>query len=573
MTGFQREMSVLNEGVTEGPASDGGSSSRYESVAGQPNKEPFNLQELVLPRATVERLSAGRDSYMHWISRLEEVLCSEGRALVRTQAFDQLKEVPHSTAAHSRVMNHVDLTRWDHCIHAAYTVVALGRDRKLGLTPYESKVLELVMLLHDPHRLGSHALDRVFASMPGAPANFNDWWPADDYHEYHGARMTAADSHVRGALGKYFDDVLAILTLDDRRHANQKELDFGTISPRLKEARIKSLHRLKDEIDRCSYLKLDYLRSGFQLDIIVNALADVERHERTITAHGAGIQLNIDELSGPDPYNDVARLRYVYREKLATLPVGCLAERAIFHDGVWDKANFDYDSKFLESQQFYETVRDAVTRGDYAAIFSEGALSLIRAAKTGRGLCVEDVYAPIATMTLADMSEGVGVSALSSTVPHSLSRSICGVPRRDMTLLEARIRETLQCAGLDSKVHLLTSNDFGKTFEYDVSRKGNAPVRETTRHDCHDSLIKIIVAARAIDNDGQPVDLARTKGVVERFLRDSNFLKNPRVLDSYNPRVFCDPVDPTMFSHDIRAKINDFVPAWIQRGGCGIVDV
>lgn len=565
-------MSVLNEGATEGQASDDGSSSRPQSVAGQPKKGSHNLHELVLPRATVERLSEGWDSYMTWISRLEEVLSPEGRALVRTKAFDQLKEVPHSTAAHSRVMNHVDLTRWDHCIHAAYTVVALGRDGSLGLTPYESKVLELVMLLHDPHRLGSHALDRVFASMPGAPANFNDWWPADDYHEYHGARMIAADTQVRQALGKYFDDVLAILTLDDRRAAEQKERDFGTIDPHLNVNRIKSLHRLKDEIDRCSYLKLDYLRSGFHLDVIVNALADVERHERTITAHGAGIQLNIDERSGREPYNDVARLRYTYREKLATLPVGCLAERAIFHDGVWDKAKAEHNNNFLESQRFYETVRDAVTRGDYEAIFSEEALSLIRAAKTGRGLCVEDVYAPIATMTLADLTEGIGVDAVSSTLPHLLSGSICGVPRRDMTLLEARIRESLQSAGLDSKVHLLTSNDFGKTFEYDVSRKGEAPVKEVTRHDCHNSLIKIIVAARAIDKNGEPLDLGETKRVVERFLRGSGYLKDPRVLDSFNPRVFCEPADPTIFSEEIRTKIREFVPAWIERGGCGIVE-
>ncbi len=508
---------------------------------------------------------------MNWISRLEEFLSSEGRALVRTQAFDQLKEVPHSTAAHSRVMNHVDLTRWDHCIHAAYTVVALGRDGQLGLTPYESRVLELVMLLHDPHRLGSHALDRVFASMPGAPADFNEWWPADDYHEYHGARMTAHDPQVRKALGKYFGDVLAILTLDDKRSPEQRMSDFGVVSPKLNERRIRSLYLLKDEIDRCSYLKLDYLRSGFQLDVIASALNAVERHEATISAHGAGIQLNIDERSGKAPYNDVARLRYAYREKLATLPVGCLAERAIFHDGVWDKARDGYDPRFLESQDFYEHVRDAVTDGDYEAIFSEEALSLIRAAKTGRGLCVEDVYAPLATMTLADMSEKAGVVALGSMVPHSLSAEICGVPRRDMTLFEARIRESLKEAGLDSKVHVLTSNDFGKTFEYEVSRSGAAPVKEIARHDCHHSLIKVIVAARAIDKNGEMIDLAETKRVVEAFLRRSGFLKHPSVLDCFNSRVFCEPVDQTVFADEIRAKVSEFVPAWIERGGSGIV--
>ena len=579
----QGKMSGPIEEVTAGETSHDDSSSRFKAAPAQgadfrqelSKQEPIgrlSLSSLTLPCTEVERLSECRDAYRGWIAGLTETLSPEGRRLIQTQAFDRLKGVPHSTIAHSGVMNHVDLTRWDHCIHAAHTVVALGGGGRLGLNPYEMKVVELVMLLHDPHRLGSHALDRVFASMPGAPKDFNRWWPADDYHEYHGACLVARDPSNRAALGKYYDDVLAILTYEDKRPQDLKDRDYGVLYPRLNAKRLASLHRLKDEIDRCSYLKLDYLRSGFKPSIIANAFVDVERHEMTLAARGSGIQLNIDEQSGPEPYNDVARLRYVYREKLATLPVGCLAERVIFHDGIWDKARGRYDARFMESPAFYEDIRDRAMRSDYESIFSGEALALLRAAKTGRGLCVEDVYAPLATMTFADLTEGAGIRALEECVPFGLSSSICGVPRRDMTMCEAHIRHALRHAGLGSNVHVLTSNDFGKTFEYDVSRKGEAPVKEVARNECHDSHIKVVIAAKAVDANGDAIDLSRTREVVTKVLRDSGYLKDPRVVDSFNARVFSQPVDATVFSETVRKKFEK-TPKWIELGGCGLLPV
>ncbi len=577
-------MSGLTKEVTAGETSLDDSTSRTKAVQ-NPNPQPAanpqqpeklqqpgeDFQQLSLTRATVQQLSSSRAVYVRWILQLKETLSPEGKAIVRTAAFDQLKEVPHSTVAHSRSMSHVDLTRWDHCIHAAHTVGVLGKGGSLGLNPYEMKVLELVMLLHDPHRLGSHALDRVYASMPGGPKDFNSWWPADDYHEYHGARLICRDPAVREALGKYYDDVVAILTREDKRPTELKRQDYGVLQPKLSEKRLASLHRLKDEIDRCSYLENDYLRSGCKPKIIADAVAAVQRHQKTLAARGSGIQLCINEHTGHDPYNEVARLRYVYREKIATLAVGCLAERAIFHEGVWGKARSQYDCRYMESPAFYESVRDRAMQGDYEAIFSEEALALIEAAKTGTGLCVEDVYAPLVTMTLADMTEVSGFNALEETLPPGLSQSICGVPRKDMTLFEAGMRRALQEAGLNSNVHVLTSNDFGKTFEYDVSRKGQAPVREIAHHDCHDSLIKVIVAARAIDRNGDTVDLSQAKRVIEKFLRDSGYLKDSQVLESFNPRIFCDPVDPSIFCDAVREKFTTMQPAWIQRGGCGIL--
>ena len=565
-------MSGLNEKVTAGATSPDDSSSRHKAAPIQGADFRTQLSDLALPQSTVERISESREAYQAWIGGLAEILSEEGKALIGTPFFEQLRAVPHSTVSHSRLFNHVDLTRFDHCIHAAHSVHALGAGGRLGLTPKEIKILELVLLLHDPHRLGSHALDRVFASMPGSPKDFNEWWPKNDYHEYHGAVAAAQDPEIRKILGKYYSDVMAILTRDDRRSLDKRVADYGELHPQLTQERLASLKRLEDELDRCSYLKLDYLRSGFNPSLIVRAIQDVERHEQTLTAHGAGIQLNIGEHSGARPYDDVAHRRSFYRAELATLPVGCLVEEAIFQNGIWDKAREDYHPRGLKSRKFYETVRDCALHGRYDEIFSEDALSLLDAAHSKHGLCVEDVYAPIVTMTLADITDYGGMSQLGGYLPPGIAESYCGVPRRDMTRFEGFIRQALCKAKLDPDIHILTSNDFGKTFEYEVCRQGKAPVTETSETPCHKSLIKVIIAARAIDKAGETIDLSQVKKTIHNYLLNSGLLQNPDVLNNLNPRVFCDPVTPGYFSDSVRAKIAMFTPEWIRRGGCGLLE-
>jgi hypothetical protein len=441
----------------------------------------------------------------------------------------------------------------------------------MGLTPYETTVLEFVLLLHDPHRLGSHALDRVYASMPGAPQDFTSWWPANDFHEYHGAVAAAQDPKVRKILGKYYGDVMAILTRDDRRSLEDRDADYGPIRPTLSDARLASLKRIEDELDRCSYMKLDFLRSGFRTDLIKKAIWDVERHEQTLTAHGAGMQLNITEDLGERPYDDVAQWRSFYRRELATLAVGCLAEEVIFRRGVWEKARATYPPEYLSSREFYQEVRDKALAGKYNEIYSADALKLLEAARSGEGLCIVDVYAPLVTLTLADITDYGGMCKFGGYLPPGLAEQYCGVPRRDMTVFEGWIRRALQQAGISAEVHLLTSNDFAKTLEYDVSREGKEPVRERSETECHRSLIKVVVAARAIGENGETIDLSEAKRVVSEYLASSGLLHNPKVLDNYNPRVFCDPATPGYFSDEIRFNIAEFTPAWIERGGCGLL--
>lgn len=564
-------MSGPNERVTAGKKAHDDSSSRHKTAQDLGADSGTELRDFLLPTVKVQRLSESREAYQDWIGSLAGQLSERGQALVATEFFQHLRDVPHSTVAHSRLYNGVDLTRWDHCIHAGHSLRALNKGGRMGLPPYEENVAELALLLHDPHRLGSHALDRVFASMPGAPANFNQWWPANDYHEYHGAVAAARDPKVRQVLGKYYDDVMAILTRDDRRTLAEREADYGPIRPTLPDNRLASLKRLEDELDRCSYMKLDYLRSQFSPSIIRRAIADVERHERTLTAHGSGMQLNITEDVGRRPYDDVARWRSFYRAELATLPVGCLAEQVIFHEGVWGKARADHPRWYLYSEEFYRDVRDKALSGRYDEIFSADALTLLEAARSGEGLCIEDVYAPLVTLTLADITDYGGMRKFGGYVSPEDAERYCGVPRRDMTVVEGWIRGALKRAGLSPDIYLLTSNDFGKTLEYDVSVQGKEPVRETSHTPCHPSLIKVIVAARAIDANGQSINLGHVQQVVSEYLANSGVLQDPKVLDNYNPRVFCDPVTPGYFSDELRSRIAAFTPEWIRRGESGLL--
>jgi len=574
-------MSGPNEDVTAGQRNLDGSSSRPIPGQNPQVKDPSaktqgaesgpHLKDFLLPSATVQQLSSNREAYQAWIGVQEQGLSDKGKALVATEFFQHLRHVPHSTVAHSRLFSHVDLTRFDHCIHAAYSVRALHQGTGLGLTPYETNVLELVLLLHDPHRLGSHALDRVFASMPGAPDNFRSWWPDSDFHEYHGAVAAAQNQQIQEILGKYYGDVMAILTRDDRRPAELRIADYGPLHGKLSDARLEVLKRLEDELDRCSYLKLDYLRSGFAPYIIAPAIADVERHEQTLSARGSGMQLNITDSSGNEPFRRVAERRSFYRAELATLPVGCLAEQVIFHKGVWDKAKAERAQAELYSEAFYGDIRDKALRGRYDEIYSKDALALLEAARSGHGLSIEDVYAPLLTLTLDDFIEGGAMCNLGGYVPPGVAEQYCGVPRRDMTTFESWIRMDLQRAGLEPDICVLTSNDFGKRLEYDVSRNGGETVRETSETHCHKSLIKVIVAARAIDADGQPIDLSRVKGAVSNFIARAGCLRNPAVLDNYNPMVFCDPPNPGYFSEAIRSKIGRYTPKWMELGGSGLL--
>lgn len=570
--------------ATAGDISLDDSSSRHKTVAvsdkdtqpgnfgelRQPAQSP--LEKLALSPVDIVELSESRESYQGWIEGLRGSLSPIGARIVDTSFFSLLKDVPNSTAAHSKVLSHVDVTRWEHCIHAGYLVGVLAQT--LGLTPYEQSVMEAVMLLHDPHRKGSHALDRAFASMPGSPADFHRWWAGHDYHEYHGAKVVARDPQLRTILTKYHADVCAVLTRDDKRPIHEKLTEYGELRGVLSSQRIESLYRIKDELDRVSYLTLDYLRSGFKPAIIAQAIRDVNEHALTLSAQGSGMQINIHRGNSARPFDKVAEWRHLFRRDVATAPHGDLVE-AIIRAGIWEQAKERFDRDQLRFATVYEFVRDRALRGEYHEIFSAEALELLKAGETGIGLSVEDCYAPIVTMTLADLRPGAAREAVTVTVPVDSAERLCGAPRGDVSFLEYEIRDALRKAGLGDKVHILVSDDFNKTFTYHVSHDGEAPVEERVFKECPPSLIKVIIAARALDSDGKVIDLSETKRIVDEHLRSSGLLipdRIEKVLTNFNPRGLCEPIDDSGFTDTIREKIHSFVPEWMKRGGCGLIE-
>ena len=517
-----------------------------------------------LDAKTLEKLStdvAALDLYTD--ARAAKLSC-HGQSLLQTEYFRLLVDVPNCTVTHSGLLSFSRKnTRGAHCIDAAARVRELGPT--LGLTPKEVAILELAMLLHDPHVKGGHGVDRFYSALPGAPKDFSKWWSNGDYHEYHGALLVARDSGIRKSLGQYGPDVLALLSSHDLRPLAEKERDYGPILSTVSPQRLEVLKALKDEFDRCSYMRGDYLCSGFRMPLVQGILNDIARHEASLCAKGPELTINIARPSERF-YKSVFEYRTFFRVHVATLPVGDLVERAVFHEGLWEKMREVFAEEDLSSPKVYEYVKQNSLEGNYEAILSRDSLDMLEAARTGLGLTVEDRIAPLVTMTLADVKEG----GLDEFVSSEESQKICGLPRLDMSKFEAHIRTTLKRFGLDDTVYVLVSNDFSKTIKYDVSVGGQAPSADTISCECPLSDRKVVVAAPAI-RDGKAINLAMIRSVVNHSLRQSGFLREDAALDYYNPRIFCEVLNKNLFSDWARAKIEAAEPEWIKQGGCGLL--
>jgi HD superfamily phosphohydrolase len=520
-------------------------------------------------------LTPANDSYTSWIQMMARELSTEGKAIISSLHFNQLEQVYNCGAAHTQIFGAtMDHTRYHHCIHAAYSVKGLDSRANLNLSDYELKVLELVMLLHDPHRLGSHELDYVFASIPGAPP-IKEWGWGEDFHEYHGAKLVAKDRAIREALGECWADVFAILALPDTRAHNDptRVEDYGVISPTLSSERLHLLHTLKDEVDRNSYLILDYVRSGIDEQLTSAVIAAVEGYERALDARNGSLQVNLQSEPSPNqayPFDHLIAARNLFREHVATHPVSCLVG-TVLRQAVWSNVQNQFGGN-LESRSCYEYIRNLALRGNYAKLFGESVVELLQAPRSlEASLGLEDTYAPLVTLTLHDISPVAGQNALTSHVPKEFSKDVCGIPRADMTLFEYRARDALKRAGLDIEITMVTSNDFEKVFDFQVAspsthsmtvnRLGVRSSKET---------IKVIIAAKALDEAGDCIDLRAAQLALKEHLCKSNLLVEPSCLERYNPRAFCAPFETHLFKPEVQARMSNFEPAWITRGGCGL---
>lgn len=528
---------------------------------------PLNLDLPTTPLLTDK-------AYKTWIESLKAELTPEGQQIVDCWSFALLEKVYNCAAAHTLLFGkQVDHTRRDHCIHAAHSVQGLTSRATLGLSEYETKVLELVMLLHDPHRLGSHALDHVFASIPGAPP-IEDWGWSKDFHEYHGAKLVAQDKEIRAILGPYWADVFAVLALPDKRPAQDPSriADYGYSQPTLSKERLHLLHTLKDEVDRNSYMALDYARSGFVDRHTSTVIALIEKYEGAIDARSGRLQVQLQDQSGGRqslPFDGLIAARQLFREHIATHPVSTLVD-SVLREAVWKTILEKFPDR-LNSKGCYNFVRNIALEGSYPKLFGRDVLEMMNAPRlNGAVLGLEDRYAPLITMTLDDLSDTSGQSSIGQRVPPGLAEQICGYPRADMTLFEYRVRDALQKAKLNSNVVVVLSNDIEKVFAFKVSDRENMIEINRLAVRTSKQAVKVIIAAEALDEDGQCISLAQTQSTIKRFLLNSKLLRQPAVLEKYNPRAFCEPFEPELFKPEVRAAMSNITPAWIKRGGCGI---
>lgn len=566
-----------------------------------------HFRDLLINNDQLHGVEPGTTPHKTWIDSLPQHLSRTGQEVVASWwSFGLLDAVYNCGAAHTKLFGpEVDHTRKEHCIHAAYVARQLSERALINLTEHEKTVLELVMLLHDPHRIGSHALDRVIASIPGAPP-IKPWGWGHDFHEYHGAQEVYRDRDLKDILGEFWADVLAVLSYPDKRAPNDpgRIKDFGPTPPILPEGhrapltkdRIHLLYLLKDVVDRMSYLELDFRRSGFDPFFTRGLLACIEQYQEHLITVGSNLatllpdKRRLPHLEGPfDPW---IAARQFHREHVATHPTACLVDavlqEALTHPSV--RTRFKGD---MESEGYYRYVRNIALEGSYHKLFGTSVLEVLLAPRSHHStLGLEDLYAPLVTLTRDDLRDAPGASHLHEIVDTNKSRQICGTPRADMTRLEYNLRQFLQERGLDSTIFMVLSNDFEKDFSFTcVEQPTNVGRQEFLTELRNDSdrssrslfdvvrfgtrsspkTEKLIVAIRALNDSGTCRNLRPIQEAVKEFFRKSTILKDPTTLETgYNHRAFCDPLNPQVFRPEVQERMANFQPAWVTRGGCGL---
>jgi hypothetical protein len=568
------------------------------------------FRQHVLREQSSQEKGRNATPYKEWIESLPQHLSKTGQRIIDSWwSFDLLGEVYNCGAAHTKLFGpDVDHTRRDHCIHAAYVARQVAERALINLSEHEKTVLELVMLLHDPHRLGSHALDRVIASIPGAP-HIEAWGWGEDFHEYHGAQEVYRDPNLKKILGVYWADVLAVLSYLDIRPLDDpgRVKDFGPTPPvvpqghppLLPKERINLLYKLKDEIDRMSYLELDFKRSGFEPSLISGLMQCIEDYQEHFVTAGNHLAILLPQrkLETPRsahesyPFDPWIGARQLHRENIATHPTACLVD-AVLRESLAATVQNHFKGA-MNTAGCYKFVRNIALKGEYNKLFGTSVLELLTAPRAGQAtLGLEDLYAPLATLTADDLAESTGRHLLGSKVSTSQSAQLCGFPRADMTRLEYDLRAHLRSKGLDHRVFVILSNDFEKILKFTVVEgpehlKKEQFLNSLAQHEDASSTKpldvvrfavrtssksqKLILAMKALDDSGNCRNLAPIQEEMQAFFTSRGLLKDTTALkEHYNPRAFCEPLNPEIFRDDVQKRMTDFTPAWIERGGCGL---
>lgn len=553
----------------------------------------------------------GRDEFKAEMEACLNKLSPRAQRIVGLDVMQKLKDVPNSAAAMTRFFSFADVGRLDHSIHAASKVrdVCNHIERNLleqeraglrrqpsSLSEREIAVLECATLLHDlGHRLGSHALDRSLAAHPKAPKIDSFGWE-HEFHEFHTAQLVAHTRDLREALGDLYPDVMAVLTHADNRKSNGAgdsfEADFGKVAPTA-GVRVSLLHELVEKVlDRNSCLELDFRRGGLADWLVEENKALVDKMESALTLYsgeaGDDLRVRVNKgqlsedalgwISGRD-LADYVSCRQVYREVVAASPASCSVD-AFLREAVFKGLERHGYSLQNLNQESFEFLRNGILGGQYEKLLGVDVVQMLTRAPHDASLrAIEDVVAPLATMTKDDFSEYGKLVA----VDKSDAKRVCGVERADMTGFELELREYLldiknqatkkaryaadditrrrlwaeaQAAAVD--VTVIVTTDIEKIIPYltlEPDPKGKVPLKPGQAMDVlavqsSYRAVKVVVAARAIDKEGRPVALGETQRLVEQFCRSRGYLKDGCV-DRFDRHVFAKPFLPEPFAKKI----------------------
>jgi hypothetical protein len=511
-------------------------------------------------------------------------LSSVARQLSDIPELQRQRDVFNSAMVYTKPWSHLVVSRFAHQVHAAAQVNRLKQVRddnpgQLDLNDYELKVLESVLLLHDfGHVVGSHSMDKAFASMPGAPTLRRFGLNPLDYHELHGAQELgkgACSESVRSILGSpLFDDVLAVLTFGARSlpDAERREL-FGSYQPTLSQARLGVLHNLEDMLDRNSFVPLDYLAAGYPEDLVDEAKRVADDFLRSVKVAGDVVSVICDP--SRDPYRRLIELRRYHFDNIAVSPADDLI-CAVMQAGISEV--FQRSEKSRATSHLYSWARDRALGGQHEEVLGELWREL-----SSPDLCVTDRFAPMVTLTKQHLSPS-GLGALevlsqreevlpgSSPYPAGLVSAVAGRGRYDMSFLELGICEYVKSQGLSGiPIYVLSAPSLDREFEYGVYTEAGAEKRTIQHQSCPRGYVAIV--AEAIDRNGQTRDLSKLQEVVETFLYKRGYLREgviPRA--EYKPRILLEPRYKGVLRPEVEGRMLGAQPLWARmRGGCGLI--
>ena len=518
--------------------------------------------------------------------RCENLLSPLAKDFCRTlPELKRLGSIPNSTTAYTKPFGHSNFSRLRHSKDAAAEVW----DLKVPLADYEKKVLELALLFHDVgHVPGSHAFDNFFYTLPGAPRLLDFGFPSGrDYHEYHGPILVGKGEHssyIREKCGeKLFGDLMAVITFDDKRPLAEKIADYGAFTPSLSDNQIQRLYELKDRLDRASYLKFDYLLAGYHDHKVIQALERTEAYLASLVLTESNVACLERAVPGEgymahpeDPFQGIVEARGYHFAQLPAHPVNALITAAI-QQASWEQLQAQgFSAREMSSPAVYNFIRGEMLQGHYAEVLGPRLTGQL----FNRDDCITYTTMPLVTLERSHFSER-GMRALErvagrsevvngdSAMPHNLVTDLCKAPLFDATFLELQIRQKVQehFPGFDLPFFCLVSGEgLDKEMSHiSVADDSADSVFEKKYRDQELRNLKgqVIIAVQPYDRDGNFVDPRPLRALVVDVMRRCGWLRDNDAIESeLNERVFVNPINPSAFTADILAKIDQIPLKW-----------